>query len=225
MFPLLPPFFSVAACWLFLGVKYKCKFTSTFPDKPRGKKASLYFPLQKEGSSFKRKYIKSQTLPISFLSSARLYHTLIHLFLCSITPVDPSTPAAPQGTTVSDLLSLHEAPSKTSVERQCFWKPASWIKRLLTISRSCTLGLSQDRCLSTGSVEHQHHTGVLIRHSNNSVGGAVTDVRKSHSDEHKPNGSDSDRVSVPGCTGVTITERSCKRFRDRAAGTEENMYI
>ncbi|CAB1455421.1 unnamed protein product [Pleuronectes platessa] len=33
------------------------------------------------------------------------------------------------------------------------------------------------------------------------------------------------RVSVPGCTGVTITERSCKRIRDSAACTEENFPV
>lgn len=90
---------------------------------------SVIFFQQKERNIFKRKYIKSETLPILFLSSSRLCHTLIHLFPGSIMHVDPSTPAAPLGTTVSYLLSLAETPavshpdmSKTSVERLCFWK-------------------------------------------------------------------------------------------------------
>lgn len=36
--------------------------------------------------------------------------------------------------------------------------------------------LSQERSLSTGGVQHRHHTGVLIRHTTNSIRGAEADV-------------------------------------------------
>lgn len=129
----------------------------------------IIFLRQRERNIFKRKYIKLQTLPISFLSPARLCHTLIHLFPRSIMHVDPSTPAAPLGTTVSYLLSLPENTCCLSSEHELkqalvFFKTVSRLKCLLMIIRCCTLGLSQDRCLSAGSVEHQRHTGVLIRH-------------------------------------------------------------
>lgn len=149
----------------------------------------IIFFRQKERHIFKRKYIKPQTLPILFLSSPSLCHALIHLFLWSIMHVDPSTPAAPLGTAVSHTYRVfpkHLLPLVLTRAKQalsvCVFKNCIPTKNLLTISRSCMPGLSQDRCRSAGSAEHQHHTGVLIRHTNNSVRGAVTDVWNSHSD-------------------------------------------
>lgn len=50
--------FSSMMIMISLAVKYKCKFTSVFPDKPLGKKASLYF----FSSRRRRTFLKENTL-------------------------------------------------------------------------------------------------------------------------------------------------------------------
>lgn len=49
--------FSSTMIMISLAVKYKCKFTSIFPDKPLGKKASLYFFGRRRGT-----FLKENTL-------------------------------------------------------------------------------------------------------------------------------------------------------------------
>lgn len=146
----------------------------------------IIFSQQKERNIFKRKYIKSQALPISFLSSARLCHTLIHLFVRSIIMhVDPSSQQHPKARLCRTCwVSLkHGAEQVLSVGvffflENCILSKMSVDNQPLLYAEFVTGQVSQHRY----SVEHQHHTGVLIRHTNNSVGGAATDVWNSHSD-------------------------------------------
>lgn len=114
--------FSGMMIMISLAVKYKCKFTSILPDKPLGKRASLYSFGRRRGTFLKENTLNCRHYQFHSCHPPDFSHTLIHLFLCSIRHVDPSTPAAPLGTTVSYLLSLPETPavahpnmSKTSV--------------------------------------------------------------------------------------------------------------
>lgn len=98
---------------LSLSVKCKCRFTSIFPDKPFGKKASLYCSSRRRGTFLKENTLNRRQT-ISFLSSARLCHALIHLFMHNIMHVDPPALAT---TPRHDYVIPADSPSNTC----CLW--------------------------------------------------------------------------------------------------------
>lgn len=101
--------FSSVMIMISLSVKCKCRFTSIFPDKPFGKKASLYCSGRRRGTFLKENTLNRRQT-ISFLSSARLCHALIHLFMRNIMHVDPPALAT---TPRHDYVIPADSPSNT----------------------------------------------------------------------------------------------------------------
>lgn len=149
--------FSSMMIMISLAVKYKCKFTSIFPDKPLGKKASLYFSSRRRGTSLKENTLNRRHYqfcfchPPDFVTLSSI--CLCVVLLCMWTHQGRQHPKARLCHTCWVSLK-QQAEQVLSVGVFCFFslETVSWVKCLLTISCSCTLGLSLDRCLSTGIV-------------------------------------------------------------------------
>lgn len=135
------------------------------------------------GGIFKGKCITLQTGQFHFTPHSPSFATLPSICLCGVFMHMDSSTAAPPGTAmfVPPPKKQKKQPAqedngryKNGEERK-LRPPSEAPRRQSTGSR--TPVLSHDRCLSTGSVEHERHTGVLIRRANGGVGGvAGTDV-------------------------------------------------
>lgn len=120
--------FSSMMIMISLAVKYKCKFRSIFPDKPLGKKASLYSFGRRRGTFFKENILNLRHYqfhfchPPDFVIPSSICFCVV---LCMWTYQHQQHPALDRA--VSYLLSLPETPAashpnmnKTSVEHWCF---------------------------------------------------------------------------------------------------------
>ncbi len=68
--------FSGMMIMISLAVKYKCKFTSILPDKPLGKRASLYSFGRRRGTVLKENTLNRRHYQFHFCHPHRLCHTL-----------------------------------------------------------------------------------------------------------------------------------------------------
>lgn len=175
-------------------------------DKPHGKK-SFFFNQNK---------MKFQARLISFLPFTKLYCVLIHLqYYARKKPIHTSSTSRQHSVILAD--------SPWNTEESHCWMSVCVLEKIKCVMNKmsfhhqptlCAIGFSHDRCLCTGSVQHQHHTGVLIRHYNYSIGGVVTDIWNQRV---------LTSTGLPSHCALSDSHRKAVReiWGDKAAGTEK----